>query len=187
MNHLIAILFVALFWANAGLVQEPPAITPASVFHQEGVTVISPNQPGWTLLQSSKSETAFEKRVADELQSANVKTFKKKISGDDKELLVSLEALKKEELSKLNRDSIHFNYVRFKGSPCLQYDGIFKLDVAPPTKPEYLNLNGYLCPHPYIGDLVVQMELSNHSKLRGFQKDFTDLADEFFERIAFPK
>src|SRR5256885_8266527 len=51
-------------------------------------------------------------------------------------------ALKKEELSKSKRDSVHFNYVRFKASPCVQYDGIFTGDASAPNF-QYLNFKGY--------------------------------------------
>jgi hypothetical protein len=74
MNRLIVIVLAAIVCANAVLAQERSAINPASIYHQGGVTVVSPNQPGWVLLQSSKSETVFEKRVADEIVIANVKT-----------------------------------------------------------------------------------------------------------------
>lgn len=146
---------------------------------------MSPNQTGWTLLRSSKSEIAFDKPGADAITVAFVKTFKTKIFDDDKDLLISLEAMKQEELSKLKKDSVHFNYVRFKGSPCLQYDGIFKVDGASATKFENLNFKGYLCRHPDSKDLVVQMEFSNRSNLRGLSESLLSLSDEFFEKIAF--
>lgn len=187
MNHLRAIVLVTVSIANAVSAQERSLINPASVYHQGGVTVVSPNQPGWVLLQSSKSETVFQKRDENEIVDANVKTFKTKIFDNDKDRLINWEILKQEELSKLKRDSIHFNYVRFKGSRCLQYDGIFKVDGAAASKFEYLNLKGYLCPQPESKDLVVQIEFSNHSHLRGFSENLLSLSDEFFQKIVFSK
>ena len=184
MNHLIVMVLVIVSCANAVLAQRQSSIEPASIYHQGGVTIVSPNQPGWVLLQSSKSETVFEKRGEDEIVTANVKTIKTKID-NDKELMISLETLKKEELSKLKRDSIHFNYVRFKGSRCVQYDGIFKVDGASTPKFEYFNLKGYLCRLPESKDLAVQIEFSNHSNLRGFSENLLSLSNEFFERILF--
>ena len=187
MNYLIFIFLVTLSFANAALAQKQSSINPASIYHQHGVTVVSPNQPGWVLLQSSKSETVFQKRVADEIIIANVKTFKTKIFDNDKDLLISLESLKQQELSKLKRDSVHFNYVRFKSSPCVQYDGIFKVDGASAPNFEYFNFKGYLCGHPETKDLVVQIEFSNHSNLRGLSENLFSLRDEFFEKIVFSK
>ena len=167
MNRLIIFALVTVSCASAVLTQERSLIRPASIYRQVGVTVVSPNQSGWVLLQSSKSETVFEKRVEGEIINANVKTIKTRIFDNDKDLMTSLETLKKEELSKLNRDSIHFNYVRFKSSPCVQYDRVFTVGGAPAPNFEYFNLKGYLCRHPESKDLVVQMEFSNHSHLRG--------------------
>ncbi|MGQ0762693.1 MAG: hypothetical protein ACT4OT_11875 [Acidobacteriota bacterium] len=184
MNYLILIL-VILSFANAAIAQKQSSITPASIYHQHGVTVVSPNQPGWVLLQSSKSETVFQKRVEDEIIIANVKTFKTKIFDSDQDLLISLESLKQQELSRLKRDSVHFNYVRFKDSSCVQYDGIFKVDGASAPNFEYFNFKGYLCGHPQTKDFVVQIEFSNHSNLRGLSENLFSLRDEFFEKIVF--
>jgi hypothetical protein len=187
MKYLIVIVLVAVFCANAALTQTQSPINPASIFNQDGVTVVSPNQPGWVLLRSSKSETVFEKRGKDEILMANVKTTRTKIFDNDKDFLTSMETLKKEELSKLKRDSVHFNYVRFKSSPCVQYDGIFKPDEASLPKFEYFNFKGYLCRHPESKDLVVQIEFSNHSNSRGFSENLFSLRDEFLEKIVFSK
>jgi hypothetical protein len=187
MNHLIVIVLVTVSCANAVLAQVQSSVNPASIYHQGKVTVVSPNQPGWVLLQSNKSETVFQKRVVGEIVIANVKTIQTKILDNDKDLLISLETLKQEELSKLKVDSVHYNYVRFKGSPCVQYDGIFKGDGVSAPKFEYFNLKGYLCRHPESKDLAIQIEFSNHSNLRGFSENMSSLSEEFFEKIVFSK
>ena len=187
MNHLIVIVLVTVSCANAVLAQEPSPIKPARIYHQGRVTVVSPNQPGWVLLRSSKSETVFQKRVEDEIVIASVKTFKTQRFDTDKDLLISLETLKQEELSKLKRDSVHFNYVRFKGSPCVQYDGIFKVNGASAPNFEYFNFKGYLCRHPESKESAIQIEFSNHSNLRGFSENLISPRDEFFEKIVFSR
>jgi hypothetical protein len=186
MNRLIIIVLVTVACANAVLAQEQASINPAGIYHLGGVTVVSPNQPGWVLLQSGNSLIAFQKRAAGEVLNASVKTIKTKVFDNDKELLTSLEALKVEELSKLKRESIHFNYVKFKASPCVQYDGIFTNDSSAPNF-QYLNLQGYLCRYPESKGLVVQIEFSNHSNLRAFSETLVDLSNEFFEKMAFSK
>jgi hypothetical protein len=165
--------------------QGPSPIKPASIYHQGSVTVVSPNQPGWLLLQASKSETVFARRAADKIASASVKTIKTKVFENERDLLIGLEALKQEELNKLKRDSLHFNYVRFKGSPCVQYDGIFKVEGAAAHRFEYFNFKGYLCRHPESKDSAVQIEFSNYSNIRGFSETFLSLSDEFFEKTGF--
>ena len=187
MKHLIVILVIAMFCVNVAFAQKQTLIKPASVYKQDGITFASPNQSGWTLSKSDKLETVFEKRDKDAVSSASVKTIKTKTFETDKERLNSFEALKKEDLSSLNRDSLHFNYVRFKGSMCLQYDGIFKLDGTAAPKLEYFHIRGYLCPHPKSTDSAIQIETSNYSNTRDFTEDFISISDEFFEKAAFSK
>lgn len=186
MNRLIVILLITVAFANALFAQEPPSIKPASIYHLAGVTVVTPNQPGWVLLQSTNSLLAFQKRVEGEVLNASVKTIRTKAFANDEDLLASLEALKVEELGKLKRDSVHFNYLRFKASPCVQYDGIFTGDASAPDM-KYFNFRGYLCRHPKAKGLVVQIEFSNHSNRRAFSQNLFDLSDEFFEQMAFSK
>ena len=186
MNRLMVIVLVTVVSANAVLAQEQASINPASIYHLGGVTFVSPNQPGWVLLQSGKSLIAFQKRVEGQVLNASVKTIRTKVFDNDNDLLSSLEALKVEELSKLKKVSVHFNYVRFKASPCVQYDGIFTGDTSAPNF-EYLNFKGYMCGHPESKGLVVQIEFSNHSNRRAFSENLADLSNEFFEKMAFSK
>ena len=188
MKHLIAVILTALFCVVAASAQEQSSIKPASAYSQAGVTFTSPNQSGWASLKSDKLETVFEKRANDEILNANVKTIKIKTFETEKDLLIGLEALKQEELSKLKMNSVHFNNTRFKGLPCVQYDGIFKLDGgASSPKFEYFNFKGYLCSHPETKGLAIQVEFSNYSNSKGFSENLISVSDEFFEKIAFSK
>jgi hypothetical protein len=166
------------------------SINPASVYpqgyKQDVITVVSPNQAGWSLLESKGVKTVFEKRAADEILNASVRTFAVEIFETDRDLLISLEEAEKEDLSDFKMDSLHFNYVRFKATPCLQYDGIFFFKEAAP-KFKYFNVRGYFCAHPVNKKLAVRMEFSNHSNSRGFSENLFSLSDEFFEKTAFPK
>lgn len=162
------------------------SINPASIYRLGEVTVVSPNEPGWVLLQSNKSLIGFQKRGEGGVLNATVKTIRTKVFDNEKDLLTSLEALKVDELSKLKKDSVHFNYVSFKGSPCVQYDGIFTGDTSAPNF-KYFNFKGYLCRHSENKGLVIQIELSSNSNLRGFSENLDDLSKEFFEKMAFSK
>jgi hypothetical protein len=188
MKHLIIVILTALFCVAAVSAQEQSSIKPASSYSQAGVTFASPNQSEWTLLKSDKSQTVFEKRAKDEISNANVKTIKTKTFETEKDLLIGLETLKQDELSKLKMDSVHFNNTRFKGLPCVQYDGVFKLDDgASSPKFEYFNFKGYLCSHPETKGLAVQVEFSNYSNSRGFSENIVAVSDEFFEKVTFSK
>ena len=183
MNRLPAIVLVTVVLASALFAQEPASINPASTYQLGGVTIVSPNQPGW-VKRSNESLVAFRKEVEDEVLNASVKLIKTNVLDNDEELLRSLEALKEKELSKLKKDSVHFNYLRFKAAPCVQYDGIFTGDASAP-KFKYFNFRGYLCRSPRSKDMVVQIEFSNHSNRRGFSENPFSLSSEFFDKIAF--
>ena len=186
MNHLIVMMAIA-FLCAAVSAQPPTSIKPAGVYHQDGMTVVSPNQTGWSLLKTNKPETVFEKRGEDGILNANVKTIRTKIFETDRDRLAGWEALKQEEFSKLKQDHIHYNYVRFKGATCLLYDGIFPLEKTSSNKFAHFNIRGYLCPHSNAKDLAVQIEFSNYSNTRGFTEDLESLSEGFFEKITFPK
>jgi hypothetical protein len=186
MNPFRVIIAIALFCAVVSA-QAQTSIKPASIYHQDGITVVSPNQPGWLLLKTDKSETVFEKRGAGGILNASVKIIRTKTFATEKDRLAGWEALKQEEFSKLKRDSIHFYYTRFKGAMCLQYDGIFPIEKTPSNNFAYFNLKGYLFLHPNAEDSVIQIEFSNYSNTRGLTEDLESLMDEFFEKINLPR
>jgi hypothetical protein len=148
---------------------------------------VSPNQAGWILLKTDKSETVFEKRGESGILNAGVKTIRTKPFETEKERLAGWETLKQEELSKLKRDSIHFDIMGFKGATCLRYTGIFPIEKISSSNFVYFNLKGYLCPHSNAKDAAIQIEFSNYSNVRGLTEDLYSLSDEFFEKITFPK
>ncbi len=186
MNHFIVIIATALFCA-AVPARAQTSIKPASIYDQDGITVVSPNQPGWILLKADKSETVFEKRGESGILNASVKTIRTKTFETDKERLTGWEALKQEEFSKLKQDHLHFNYTRFKGALCLRYDAIFPREKTSANKFVYFNVTGYVLPRSNAKDSAVQIEFSNYSNTRGLTEDLYSLSDEFFEKLTFPK
>ena len=186
MNHFIVIIAAALFCAAVSG-QAQTSIKPASIYDQDGITVVSPNQPGWILLKTDKSETVFEKRDESGIFNASVKIIRTKTFETEKDRLTGWEALKQEEFSKLKQDHLHFNYTKFKGAVCLRYDAIFPLEKTSSKKLGHFNVNGYLLPLSNTKDSAVQIEFSNYSNTRGLTEDLYSLADEFFEKLTFPK
>jgi hypothetical protein len=186
MNHFMVMIATALFCVAVSA-QAQTSIKPASIYDQDGITIVSPNQPGWTLLKTDKSETVFEKRGEGGILNASVKTIRTKTFETEKDRLAGWESLKQEELSKLKQDSIHFYYTRFKGAMCLGYDGIFPIEKTSSSNFAYFNLKGYLCPRSPAKDSAVQIEFSNYSNTRGFTEDLFSLREEFFEKLTFPK
>jgi hypothetical protein len=183
MKRIAQIIAIALLGAIAAPAQK--SIKPATSYKQGGISIVSPNQPGWTLLKADKSETIFEKRSGNEILNASVKTIPTKTCATDKDRLVAWEALKNEEFSKLNRDSLHFYYTRFKSLMCLRYDGSFPKDKTPSNNFERFNIKGYLCPLPNNQQSAVQMEVFNYSNKKGMSEDMFALSEEFFDKVTF--
>lgn len=160
-----------------------PTIKPGKVYKQSGVTLNSPNQTDWQIVKSDKSETVFVKTNADKKFNAFVKTMPVEIYENVQDLFKDLEKLKQTQLNMANRDSLHFNNTDFKETPCLQYDGIFNHDAAY----KYFNFNGYLCRHPTAKNVLIQIEFSKYSNLRGYSESEIKLSKNFFEKIVFSK
>lgn len=186
MNYFRVIIAATLFCAAVSA-QAQTSIKPASIYDQDGITVVSPNELGWILLKTDKSETVFEKRDESGILNASVKIVRTKTFETDKERLAGWEALKQEELSKLKQDHLHFNYTRFKGALSLRYDGIFPLEKTSSNKFAHFNVNGYLLPLLNAKDYALQIEFSNYSNTRGLTEDLYSLADDFFEKLILPK
>lgn len=184
MKFLIIILAVNFLFASTGFAQkELLTIKPGKTYKQSGVKIISPNQPDWQIVKSDNLETVFLKTDTNGKYNAFAKTRTIDVYEKTEDLFVYLEKMKQEEISKLNRDSLHFNRTNFKETPCLQYDGIFNNDA----QYKYFNLNGYLCRHPAEKNTLIQIEFSNYSNLRGFSETENKLSKDFFEKIQFMK
>lgn len=169
---------------NTSAQAESRKTKPGKKYKQIGAKLASPNDTDWRMVKSEKMETVFEKETADKKFKAFVKTAKIPVYETDRELLVNLEKLKMAEVDEKNRDSIHYNYLGYKSTQCLQYDGIFG---APGTGYKYLNMNGYICRHPDDRSVIIQFEFSNYSNDRGYLAAESELSRSFFEGVRFIK
>ncbi len=183
-RSVIAIL-AAVFSVGISVAQGPATIEPGSVYQVAGVTVTSPHQAGWELLRSDEREVVFRKKDSDRTCLSWVAVIKPEPVPEGSDLLAALEARKTEELKTHGKvDSLHFNRIRGKAGPSLQYDGIFKIMGPAGTSSGYLNFRGRLCPALGQGGTVVEIGFSESSKTRGFSEDLLALADQFIEGIG---
>lgn len=190
MKYLNKFAFVVLFACSVVISaqDQPSLVKPGTAYKQNAVKFRSPKQTGWTLKKSEKEETLLEKAATVEVLFASVKTIKTKHFDEERELLSHLESMKRDELlSNHVRDSLHFNYVTYKETPCVQYDGVFNFKEEAKSTYKFFNFKGYLCRHTKNPDLVIQMEFSNHSNVRSFTEDFNLTSSRFFEQTEFTK
>ncbi len=185
MKRSVVITLAGLLLAGAGIAQSRSPVAPASVYHLSGMTVVSPDQPGWGLSKSDGSEIVFEKRDKDRVCRASVSIIKTAVYDSDKDLLAGLEALEQHELDQLDVDSVHFNYAGPHAWPRLHYDGIVRLDRTSSPGFGYLNFKGRLIPHPGAPGLAYKIEFSDRSNARGFSEELFSLGEEFCDKILF--
>lgn len=188
MKLLTVCLAIGFLFLNAISAQkELTLIKRGKTYKQSGVAVASPKQIGWQVIKSDQFENVFEKADQNGKSTASAKTSTIDVYENVNDLFVNLEKQKQKEISKLNRDSLHFNRTNFKETPCLQYDGIFNNEVTATANYKYLNLYGYLCQHPTAKNILIQVEFSNYSNQRGFSESANKLSKDFFENIQFSK
>ncbi len=168
-------------------VQGPSVIKPGSVYQLVGVTITSPNQPGWELLKSDQREVIFRKQNSDRTCLARVTIAKSDIPADSSDPLAALEARKTEELKTRNVDHLHFDKVGSPSGPILRYDSIIKVEGPSAAHSNYFNFSGWLCPHMGHWNYVVEIEFSDHSNSRGFTEDLIALVDEFYRGVSLSK
>jgi hypothetical protein len=104
---------------------------------------------------------------------------------NEREFLTATEAEQAKELSTFQRLSLHFNYSRFRGAPCVQYDGIFTDSLAKSPDREIITLKGLLCRHPDDTQRMVHLEIAQRSAFRGFPDSTLSVAEIFFEGVQF--
>ena len=175
MKGFIAIVTTAFFCIVVSAQAQTP-IKPVQTYHQDGITIVSPNQPGWTKLKTDKSETAFEKRTETDVLAAGLKMIQIKTFETEKDRLAGWEALKNEEFSKFKQDHLDFTYIKFEGVTCTHYDAFFPLEKTSSNKFAYFNVRGFVCPVSNSNNSALQIEFSDYSINRGFTEDINTLA-----------
>jgi hypothetical protein len=185
-NLLIASLILLTGFSSISVAQQ--AIKPGKNFRLDGVTLTSPEEPGWRLVRSDRSEVRFERRGAGSAAKVLIRSVPADKTVDKEKLLASLEARKSSELENLEnlkRDSLHLNFTNFKDTPCLQYDSIQLNQAATPRDFEYYNVFGYLCVNPFSKGMIVEMEFSNYSGARGLSDTDVKLFRRLFDSVKF--
>jgi hypothetical protein len=206
-NTMVLFLAVLVFSIGCGkTVQNEKTISPKSIYDKAGVTILSPNEPGWTVAQSSESSVVFEKSENEAITIASTRTYpvegfvrddnkpsipevvdnvQPKRRAQDEDLFTFLEKKKEKEFGQLRMLSIHFKHVQFKGVTCLEYDGEFLDERVPESEFQYFAVKGYIFRHSETDDLVLEVEVSCRAKSRGFPEHMLAVGEAFFENIQF--
>ena len=149
------------------------------------VTGKAPTDSRWVLILSSESQVVFQEELPTSSTTLTAKSVPIGSFGNDHEFLTATEAQLVKELSTFRRLSIHFNYTRRRGAPCVQYDGIFMDSLAKSPDREIITMQGLLYRNP--GDTLrtLRLEIAQRSSFRGFPDSTLAVAEAFFDAVQF--
>jgi hypothetical protein len=149
------------------------------------VTGKAPTDSRWVLIQSSETQVVFREELPTSSTTLTAKSVPIGSFQNEHEFLTATEAQQVKELSTFQRLSIHFNYARFRGAPCVQYDGIFMDSLAKSREREIITLRGLLCRHPDDPLRMLRLEIAQRSAFRGIPDSTLSVAETFFDAVQF--
>ncbi len=158
---------------------------PERIYTLTNVTGKAPADSRWVLVQSTETEVMFQKELPASSTTLSAKVVPIGSFQNEREFLTATEAQQAKELSTLQRLSIHFNYTRFRGAPCVQFDGMFIDSLAKSRDREIITLRGLLCRHPVDTLRMVRLEIAQRSGFRGFPDSTLSAAENFVEAVQF--
>lgn len=175
-----SIIFSILAIGIAGCGSTPVEVTPRSGFNLIGVTVVSPNEPGWRALVSNPGNVALGK--AGDVQGASqvVKVTIVQIDGNRSDDSFLAEA-------KTAKSPARTQKVNYKRTRCLKYEASLQNPNAriAGSGPVYETQFGYTCRHPLRKDVAIDMGFSTRKTSKGLTSAERGLANQFFANIQF--
>lgn len=161
------------------------AATPVDSVVLEGLIAEVPPGSEWHRAESTSQQAAFERTADGQRTTLTYSTTPIAPLPDDEAFLRFAEARKKEELSKLEMVSVHYNWVQKKDVPCVNYDGIFQDKAA--QNLSFLTFRGEICRHPDSAGRMIQAELAQRSNTQdaAYKIDLLGLAEQVFSTVQF--
>ena len=188
-------IYFTLIWVAmlgcANLPFSTASITPKSVYKLELVTMISPDEPNWALMQNEIHSLVLAKKFDDKSQTALITAMMypagtHKTSQAFLEYIIS-ERKKNDDKNRFKILEVKNEFVQFKNLPCVKYqtlaedhkdEGIASSDI------EYFKTQGYICRYP-LEYIAFQAEISHRSKVNKMPSDISKTGQKFFENIQF--
>jgi hypothetical protein len=191
-NKSVVLFAVALLSGCMATAPARPSIAPKTPYQQLGATVYSPNEQGWSLIQSNGRAVAFARQYGGEDDSAVANTTAFKVEGfeSDRAFLdyIASEREKQDDKTRFKILNVNNDQVIFKGTSCLKYRGVsedHKNKGIDSADFQYLKTSGYICRHPANKAVAFQMEISHRSKESAFPEALLSTGEEFFSTIQF--
>ena len=192
MKIAVAFVVLALLSVCPTLAESKGEIAPKSTYRQIGATLLSPNEAGWYLAQSTAYGLAFGRQYGAKTETAIANTVIFKVDGfeEDKAFLdyIASEREKKDDKTRFKILDTRNERVTFKESSCLRYRALsedHKSKGINSTDFDYLKTFGYICRHPSNRSIAFQMEISHRGKEKTFLEALLSVGEEFFNSIQF--
>lgn len=187
----ISIIFVLLAAGLLGCGAPPSEVASRTGFSLIGVTVISPNDPGWFAIKSNPGAVALGR--SGDLQGENlvlsVSIIKIESSRSDQSILEEFKSAKavNDNSARFQNVSSRARDVTFKGARCIRFEGSSQNTKARIASASvvYENNMGYTCRHPLRRDLAVDFAFSSRSASSTLSAAERNLAASFFNNIQF--
>lgn len=167
------------------------SIEPKTVYKIEQVTMTSPDEPNWALMQNERLSLILAKKFGDSSQSALISAMMypagtHKTSRAFLEFIIG-ERKKNDDKNRFKNLNVKNEFVTFKGLPCINYQTLaedHKDKGLASSDFEYLKTEGYICRYP-LEDTAFQFDVSHRSKEKQIPADILNTAQEFFQNIQF--
>lgn len=186
-----AIIFVLLVMGLLGCGAPPSEISSRTGFNLVGVTVISPNDPGWFAIKSNPGAVALWKsgNLQGESLVLSVSIIQVDGSRSDRSILEEAKSAKTINDNPSRFQNVRFSTreVTFSGARCIRFEGSSKNIVSriATASEVYENNVGYTCRHPIRRDVAVDIAFSSRSASNTLSTAERNLAESFFKNIQF--
>ena len=155
-----------------------------------GAIVEPPSALGWNHAQTSEYGVVYKKSFPDENETAMLNTYTFGV-GEFRSDEAFFEAIKRGRAANNDRTrfrqlAINYKNVKYKGVPCIQYQGISEdhgasgLDVG---QFSYFQNYGFICRTKLNNWTAILMELSHRSPTKKMPEVLHDEAEDFFDAI----
>ena len=164
----------------------------SSTFSQLGATVLSPNEAGWSVVQSSATGMAFGRAYTEQGHTAiaNTTVFRVDGFGSDDDFLgyIAEQRVKNDDKTRFKILENKSARVTFKTAPCIRYTSLsedHRHQGVESANFDYLKTTGYVCRHPANGNVAFQMEVSHRSGSKEFPPELISVGEHWFDDIEF--
>jgi len=168
----------------------PPAGIAKSYQHV-GVSIISPDEGDWSLMQHTDSSVVFGKQYPSKSETAiaNTQIFWVGALDSDEEFFEKMIVSRKTSSNdaRFKQLSLDYEALIYKERPCLKYSGVAEdhgTTGIESSQFQYFKNAGYICRSNLNETTAILMEVSHRSPSKAMPDNLRTVAAEFFDAIV---